>query len=154
MFKQCLGRREAKENHVWHWMSPLRIFLTHLRTPKYPSLVYLHLGCPFGKMVERPVQVSFGVISEKRTKMYHSLPMSYGELLLILTQNYEISIIPAKPRRLPFPKGYNLNTRCEYHERVRGHSTENCTTFKDKVQSLIDANLTKFRELVSSHQKC
>ena len=48
-------------------------------------------------------------------------------------------------------KGYDINARCEYHEGVRGHSIENYTTFKDKVQSLIDADLTKFRELVGGH---
>ena len=34
-----------------------------------------------------------------------------------------------------------------------GYSMENCTAFKDKVQSPIDANPTKFRELVSGHQE-
>ena len=41
----------------------------------------------------------------KRTKVYHAFPMSYGELLPILVQNYGISVIPARPRRPPYPKG-------------------------------------------------
>ena len=89
----------------------------------------------------------------KRTKVYHSLPMSYAELLPLLIQNYGIFVIPARPRKPPYPKGYDIDARCEYHGEARGHSTEDCTTFKDKVQSLIDADSTKFRELVNSHQK-
>ena len=79
--------------------------------------------------------------------------MSYGELPPRLVQNYGIFVIPARPRRPPYPKGYDINTRCEYHERVKGHSIEDYTIFKDKVQSLIDADPTKLRELVNGHQK-
>ena len=89
----------------------------------------------------------------KRAKVYHSLPMSYKELLPILIQNYGIFIIPARPRRPPYPKGYDVNAIYEYHGGVGGHSVENCTTFKDKVQSLIYADPIKFRELVSGHQE-
>ena len=89
----------------------------------------------------------------KRTKVYHTLPISYGELLLILVQNYGISVILARPRRPPYPKGYDINARGGYHGGVRGHSTEDCMTFKDNVQSLIDADPTKLRELVNGHQK-
>ena len=82
-------------------------------------------------------------------KVYHSLPMTYKELLPILIQNYGISVLSAKPRRPPYPKEYDANARCEYHGGVIGHSIEDCTTFKDKVQALIDANPAKFKELVN-----
>ena len=90
---------------------------------------------------------------EKRAKVYHSLPMFYEELLPVLIQNYGISIIPARPRRPLYPKGYDVNVICEYHGRVEGHSVENCKAFKDKVQPLIYANSIKFKELVSGHQE-
>ena len=79
--------------------------------------------------------------------------MSYEELLPILVQNYGISVILARLRRPPYLKGYDINAKYEYHGGVRGHSTENCMTSKDKVQSLIDADLTKFRELISGHHE-
>ena len=85
----------------------------------------------------------------KRIKVYHSLPMTYRELLPILIQNYGISVLPAKPRRPPYPRGYDANARCEYHGGVIGHSIEDCTTFKDKAQALIDADPAKFKELVN-----
>ena len=51
------------------------------------------------------------------------------------------------------PKKYNVNAKCEYHGGVGGHSEENCTAFKDKVQSLINADPVKFEGLVNGHQK-
>ena len=89
----------------------------------------------------------------KRTKVYHSLLMSYTELLPILIQNYGISVILARPRRPPYPKKHDVSAKCEYHGGVGGHSMENCTAFKDKVQSLINVDPIKFRRLVNSHQK-
>ena len=89
------------------------------------------------------------ITKRKKIKVYHSFPMTYRELLLILIQNYRIFVLLAKPRRPPYPKEYDANARCEYHGKVIGHSIENCMAFKDKVQALIDANLTKFRELVN-----
>ena len=41
----------------------------------------------------------------------------------------------------------------KYHGEVKGHSTENCTTLKDKVQALIDADQAKFQELIESCQE-
>ena len=69
--------------------------------------------------------------------------MSYAELLPILIQNYGISTIPARPRRPPYPKKYDVNAKCEYHGGVGEHLVENCTAFKDKVQSLINADPVK-----------
>ena len=90
----------------------------------------------------------------KRIKVYHSLPMTYGELLPMLIHNYRIFVIPARPKRPPYSKGNDVNARCEYHGEVGGHSVENCMAFKDKVQYLINADPTKFRELINGHQKC
>ena len=80
--------------------------------------------------------------------------MSYRELLPILIQNYGISIIPARPRRPPYPKGYDVNAKFEYQGGVGGHSTENYMIFKDKVQALIDADPIKFKDMVNGHQRC
>ena len=89
----------------------------------------------------------------KRTKVYHTLSMSYRELLPILIQNYGISAVPTRLRRPPYPKEYDASAKCEYHGGTKGHSMENYMTFKDKVQSLIYADPIKFRELVSGYQE-
>ena len=83
--------------------------------------------------------------------MYHSLPMSYEELLPVLIQNYEIFVILLRPRRPPNLEGYDINAICEYHKGVEGHSVENCTAFKDNVQSLINEDPTRLIDLVNGH---
>ena len=88
----------------------------------------------------------------KRAKRYHALPVSYAQLLLILVQKYKISVIPAKPRKPPYLKWYDFIARCEYHDGVEGHSIKSCTSFKDKVQALIDADPAKFQELLRGLQ--
>ena len=122
--------------------------------PHSSSYVQVPLvDCPSPQKVVRKHDRALRGNKEKRNKVYHSLPMSYGELLPILIQNYRISIIPARPRRPLYPKGYDVNAICEYHGGVGGHSMENCMAFKDKVQSLIYADPIKFRELVNGHQE-
>ena len=85
--------------------------------------------------------------------MYHTLPVSYAQLLPLLVQKYKILIIPAKPRKPPYLEWYDLNVRCEYHGGVQGHSTESCIPLKDKVQALINADPAKFQELLRSFQE-
>ena len=82
--------------------------------------------------------------------MYHTLFVSYAQLLPILVQKYKIPIIPTKFRKPPYPEWYDLSARCEYHGGVQGHSTESCTSFKDKVQALLNADPAKFQEFLKS----
>ena len=51
------------------------------------------------------------------------------------------------PLRPPFPRWYNAHTRCDYHAGTPGHSTENCTALKHKVQDLINDGKLKFEDL-------
>ncbi|XP_017985253.1 PREDICTED: uncharacterized protein LOC108663874, partial [Theobroma cacao] len=55
-----------------------------------------------------------------------------------------------EPLRPPFPKWYNPNAHCDYHFGIQGHSTENCTALKYKVQALIKAGLLNFVKKDSS----
>ena len=124
----------------------------HPRSSLYVQvpLVDLHLPQRFARERDQKFDSSYPRGNKrKRTKVYHSLPMTYRELLLVLIQNYEISVILARPRRPSYPKRYDVNTKCEYHGGVGRHSMENCTAFKDKVQSLIYVDPIKFSELVS-----
>ncbi|XVF82798.1 hypothetical protein PTKIN_Ptkin16aG0078700 [Pterospermum kingtungense] len=47
----------------------------------------------------------------------------------------------------PFLKWYNANTKSEYHGGVTGHSLENCTAFKHKVQTMRDVGVLKFEQV-------
>ena len=74
----------------------------------------------------------------KRKDQWDPIPITYTELLPKLIDSCHIEPIQARPCRPPFPKWYNVNIRCDYHSRVPGHSIEDCTIFKSKVQNLIE----------------
>ncbi|XP_012453460.2 uncharacterized protein LOC105775497 [Gossypium raimondii] len=46
--------------------------------------------------------------------------------------------------RPPYPKWYDMNTQCEYHAGIPGHSIENCTAFKKAVERFIKMGIVKF----------
>jgi len=64
------------------------------------------------------------------------IPMTYVELLPDLLHKELVNICPAKSLQPPYPKGFNANAKCEYHNGAVGHSTEKCQALKVKVQSL------------------
>ena len=150
MFKKERGSK--RRSHVTR-EEPVK---NHPRSPEYAQVPLAGLCLPqrFAQEYDqKPDSSYYQSKKRKKTKVYHTLSMSYGELLPILVQNHEISVIPARPRRPPYPKGYDVNAICEYHRGIGGHSVENCMAFKDKVQSLLYADPIKFRELVSGRQE-
>ena len=152
MIERCLEREKAKEDHIWHEMSPSKFFLMPHRMPKPPWSDFFCPKCLNKDVVKALIQAILEAIKGKGSKctMHFQWPM---ESYSILIQNYGIFTIPASPRRPSYSKGYDLNARRGYHGGVEGHSTKNCTVFKDKVQSLIDTDPTKFRELVDGRWK-
>ncbi|RDX92197.1 hypothetical protein CR513_25710, partial [Mucuna pruriens] len=64
--------------------------------------------------------------------------MTYTELLPLLLQSNLIAVVPLRLVEPPYPKSYDLNTKCDYHGGVIGHSTKRCWGLKHKVQDLID----------------
>ena len=74
------------------------------------------------------------------------IPITYAELLPKLIDDGSIVPIQGKPRKPPFPKWYDVNTRCDYHSRVPGHSVENYSALKRKVRSLIRKEKLKFEK--------
>ena len=146
------GEKESKRKSHRPKRSLSRIIFVHHCMPKSPWSVFIRLKGLHVNVVKSLIQAIPGCNKRKRTKVYHSLPMTYKELLPVLIQNYEIFVIPTRPRRPSYPKGYDVNAKCEY-QRVGGYSVENCTAFKDKVQSLINADPTKFREFVKWSSK-
>ncbi|XP_014521831.1 uncharacterized protein LOC106778386 [Vigna radiata var. radiata] len=74
------------------------------------------------------------------------IPMTYAKLLPDLLRNNLIKVCPTRSVRPLYPKNYDINVRCDYHEGARGHSIEACKALKHKVQSLIDSGCLKFEE--------
>ena len=83
----------------------------------------------------------------RRKNQWDPIPVAYAELLPKLIDNGHIKPIQARPRRPSFPNWYDVNIRCGYHSGVPGHSIEDCTNFKNKVQNLIGEGKLKFENL-------
>ncbi|KAA3482906.1 LRR receptor-like serine/threonine-protein kinase FLS2 [Gossypium australe] len=72
------------------------------------------------------------------------IPVSYGELYPKLLEKQMISPHYMAPLKPPYSKWYDPNASCIYHVGNQGHSTENCLSFKRRVQGLIDAYILRF----------
>lgn len=57
-------------------------------------------------------------------------------------------IVPKEipPVVFPYNPKHNPNALCAFHVGYIGHSTEDCFVFKNKVQELIDQDITSFTE--------
>ena len=83
---------------------------------------------------------------DKDKLRWDPIPITYVELLPKLIDNGSIVPIQGKPRKPPFPKWYDINTRCNYHSGVPSHSVEDCSALKREVQNLIKGGRLKFEE--------
>ena len=96
---------------------------------------------PAGVRMSRPVNQSSSLrdqpkgqkISKDRTRL-DPIPLSYTELFPKLLEKGLIEPIHLPSLRPPFPKWYKADARCDYHAGNSGHSLENCTALKYKVQ--------------------
>ncbi|KAL5172531.1 hypothetical protein HKD37_16G045267 [Glycine soja] len=77
---------------------------------------------------------------------FTQIPMMYEDLLPSLIANQMDMISPGKIYQPHFPKWYDPDATCAYHEKTPGHSTEKCLALKYKVQHLIDAGWLMFQE--------
>ena len=72
--------------------------------------------------------------------------MTYTELYPKLVQDGLLSPVDIPPLQPPYPRWYNENVHCDYHSGNRGHSTENCTSLKRRVQDLIKKRELTFKD--------
>jgi len=79
--------------------------------------------------------------------------MTYAELLPNLLKNAMVALCPAKTLQPPYPRYYDANAKCQYHNGEVGHSTENFRALKFKVQSLLDLGWLTFQEQKPSVDK-
>ena len=139
------------------WVSrPFIQTTSHLpRETDRPSLRQPTLIAPLSFVtMSRPINQpnsSRGKPSEQKAAMrrknqWDPIPVTYAELLPKLIDSGHIKPIQARPRRPPFPNWYDVNIRCDYHSGVPGHSIEDCTFLKNKVQNLIQEGKLKFEK--------
>ena len=85
-------------------------------------------------------------VSKDRTRL-NSISLSYIKLFPKLLERGFIEPVHLPPLRPPFPKWYKADAHCDYHAGNPGHSLENCTDLKYKVQELIQERKVKFEKL-------
>uniref|UniRef100_A0A151UIR0 Retrotransposon gag domain-containing protein n=1 Tax=Cajanus cajan TaxID=3821 RepID=A0A151UIR0_CAJCA len=77
---------------------------------------------------------------------FDPIRMSYTELFPLLLQNSLVVPCLMKLIEPPYPRGYDVNAKCDYHAGAIGHSLENCKALKIKVQNLTKAGWLDFKE--------
>ena len=85
-----------------------------------------------------------GAWPKRERTLIDPIPITYTELYPQLIKGQLIAPIYVEPLKPPYPKWYDENARCEYHFGNVGHSLENCTALKYRVQGLIKAGLLSF----------
>ncbi|XP_022736187.1 uncharacterized protein LOC111289419 [Durio zibethinus] len=75
---------------------------------------------------------------------FDPIPMTYTDLYPRLVEKHLLAPVIIEPMKPPFPKWYDPNAHCDYHYGNPGHSTENCTALKRKVQGLINEGVLNF----------
>ncbi|KAK2435656.1 hypothetical protein QL285_020699 [Trifolium repens] len=83
---------------------------------------------------------------QQAKKVFDPIPVSYSQLLPYLVHNGMVTPEALRSMTASFPVWYDTKAKCEYHTGTEGHSTDNCRTFKNKVQELIEQKLLTFKE--------
>ncbi|XP_017972497.1 PREDICTED: uncharacterized protein LOC108661122 [Theobroma cacao] len=77
---------------------------------------------------------------------FDPIPIPYAELFTQLVANHLVAPLYIEPLKPPFPRWYDAFAHCDYHYGIKGHSIENCTAFKYKVQGLIKVGILNFEK--------
>ncbi|KAA0040172.1 uncharacterized protein E6C27_scaffold118G00070 [Cucumis melo var. makuwa] len=132
--KSIFGQRKYEQNFP--------SYISNVSHIPYNSYVPVHTVSETPKLIilnsPRPFVQGQGSKTNSDTWRFDPVPMTYTELLPQLIQNRQLALIPIIPIQPPYPKWYDSNAQCDYHAGEAGHSTENCSALKRKVQSLIN----------------
>ncbi|TYK16441.1 uncharacterized protein E5676_scaffold21G002390 [Cucumis melo var. makuwa] len=140
--KSIFGQRKYEQNFP--------SYISNVSHIPYNSYVPVHTVSETPKLIilnsPRPFVQGQGSKTNSDTWRFDPVPMTYTELLPQLIQNRQLALIPIIPIQPPYPKWYDSNARCDYHAGEAGHSTENCSALKRKVQSLINVGWLSFKK--------
>ncbi|XP_058776649.1 uncharacterized protein LOC131650968 [Vicia villosa] len=84
---------------------------------------------------------------QKEDRHIDPIPMTYAQLWPYLIEKKAIAPRPTRPAKFPFPKEYNPNVKCDFHDGITGHSIEDCNILKEKVQDLVDKKILCFKDI-------
>ncbi|KAL4369346.1 hypothetical protein GQ457_05G019230 [Hibiscus cannabinus] len=77
-------------------------------------------------------------------KPMFQIPMAYTDLFPILVREGMIAPVQSKPKKPPYPTGYDANAICDYQLGCTGHTIESCGVLKNKVMHLIEEGTLSF----------
>ncbi|PNX54448.1 anthranilate synthase alpha, partial [Trifolium pratense] len=77
---------------------------------------------------------------------FDRIPVLYDQIMPCLIQKGLVEPRPLPPIKQPYPPGFDINVRCDYHAGSPGHNIEDCRAFKYKVQELINRKLLSFKK--------
>ncbi|XP_058726198.1 uncharacterized protein LOC131597523 [Vicia villosa] len=84
---------------------------------------------------------------QKEDRRIDPIPMTYAQLWPYLIESKEIAPRPTRPAKFPYPKEYNPNVKCDFHDGISGHSIEDCNVLKEKVQDLVDKKILSLKDI-------
>jgi hypothetical protein len=87
------------------------------------------------------------------TMWYPPLPVPQADIYKQLAAEGLISPVPTRPWVPPYPAWYKPDVKCAYHGDVPGHSTENCTTLRQKIYELINTGSIKLNPVENETPK-
>ncbi|XP_038997125.1 uncharacterized protein LOC120121919 [Hibiscus syriacus] len=95
---------------------------------------------------------SRGPHKENERMSFTPLPVPYSEIYASLLKADVVRPYRLTPLQPPYPYWYDVNTQCDYHDGIAGHSIENCLAFKKVIQNLINTEGLQFESPnVSTH---
>ena len=89
---------------------------------------------------------SRGVRPQWEWPQFDPIPMTYIELYPKLIQSGLLEPISILPIRPPYPRWYKENASCDYHSSNRGHSLEDYTLLKWRVNNFIKKGELTFED--------
>ncbi|XP_017973148.1 PREDICTED: uncharacterized protein LOC108661379 [Theobroma cacao] len=89
---------------------------------------------------------SKGWRNKQEKVQFDPIPISYAELFTQLVANHLVAPLYIEPLKPPFPRCYDVFAHYDYHYGIEGHSIENYTAFKYKMQGLIKARILNFEK--------
>lgn len=79
--------------------------------------------------------------------------MPYSQVLPYLINNELVVPMDLKLIVPPYPSGFDVNDRCDFHAKPPEHSAEDCKVLKNRIQGLVDSKAITFTLLGPSINK-
>jgi hypothetical protein len=143
---QMIGRNNGRPRQVLptFTMQPIQP-----RPIQAPAPTQAPAPVPTPQVAARPVgnQPNDNRWPRKELRQFTPLPMPLTELYPSLIEKSLISPVVPRPYNGAQRRDFNPNSTCDFHFGEVGHTVENCSQLKHRIQDLIDHGVLKFEGL-------